>query len=311
MMNRREVAVGLFHDAEQARDAINALKDAGFSGNDISLLMPDRGEAREMAQETGTKAGEGAATGLVAGGVLGGLAGWLVGVGALAIPAVGPFIAAGAFATALGGAAIGAGVGAIAGALVGMGIPEEEAKYYEQEVRGGRTLLAVRAGDRMEEADELLHRYGAYDVEHRDRAAMASGAGVADAAPVERVGSDRPEAVTTGTGTRDTTTSGAAPTGSMAGGVVGRWEDFAPGYRSRWQERSGQTGGQWEDYEPQYRHGWEARNDPRYRDRPWPEVEADLRREWESRYADRPWDEARENVRAAWEDVSEPARPTP
>jgi hypothetical protein len=74
MMNRRDVAVGPFHDAEQARDAINALKAAGFSGSDISLLMPDRGQAREMAQETGTKAGEGAATGPVAGGVLGGLA---------------------------------------------------------------------------------------------------------------------------------------------------------------------------------------------------------------------------------------------
>jgi hypothetical protein len=103
-------------------------------------------------------------------------------VGALAVPAVGPFIAADAFATALGDAAIGAGVGAIAGALVGMGIPEEEARYYKQEVRGGRTLLAVRAGGRMEEADELLHRYGAYDVQHRDRAATSSAAGLAETA---------------------------------------------------------------------------------------------------------------------------------
>src|SRR5215207_11237305 len=212
-MARRTVAVGVFRDAERARDAIGALKDAGFTGSDISLLMPDRGEARDLAAETGTKAAEGAATGAVTGGILGGLGGFLLGIGALAIPGVGPFIAAGAFASALGGAALGAGLGAVAGALIGMGIPEEEARYYEEEVRGGRTLIAVRADGRMDEADSILHDHGAYDVEHRD-----------------------PVPATAGT----TTTSG----------VTGRWEDEAPGYRSRWQERYGATGGAWEDYEP-------------------------------------------------------------
>jgi len=168
--------VGLFHDSEDARRAIEALKDAGFRGDEISLLMPDRDQARQMAAETGTKAGEGAAAGLVAGGILGGLGGFLVGIGALAIPGVGPFIAAGAFATALGGAAVGAGVGAIAGALIGMGIPKEEAEYYEGEVRGGRTLVAVRAGDRVNQADGILHEFGAYDVEHRDRAPATTAA---------------------------------------------------------------------------------------------------------------------------------------
>src|SRR5215207_8843920 len=159
-MARRTVAVGVFRDAERARDAIGALKDAGFGGSDISLLMPDRGEARDLAAETGTKAGEGAATGAVAGG-------FLLGIGALAIPGVGPFIAAGAFATALGGAAIGAGVGAVAGALIGMGIPQEEAKYYEGEAKAGRTLVTVRADGRYADAQRLLREYGAYDVESR------------------------------------------------------------------------------------------------------------------------------------------------
>src|SRR5690348_16572706 len=125
--------VGVFHDAEDARDAIEALKDAGFAAGDIGLLAHDRERGRELAEETGTRshAGEGAATGLVAGGILGGVGGWLVGIGALAIPGIGPFIAAGALGTALAGAAVGAGVGAVAGALIGLGIPEEEAKYYE------------------------------------------------------------------------------------------------------------------------------------------------------------------------------------
>src|SRR5215216_4743280 len=131
--NRGSTVVGVFADRDRAREAIEALKDAGFEGDTISVLSPDNDATREIAEDTGTHAGSGATTGAVAGGVLGGLGGWLVGIGALAIPGVGPFIAAGAFATAIGGAAVGVGVGAIAGALIGMGIPEEEAKSYEGE----------------------------------------------------------------------------------------------------------------------------------------------------------------------------------
>jgi uncharacterized protein (TIGR02271 family) len=163
--DNRSTVVGVFHDRDAARDAIEALKDAGFSAQDISILSPDKRATEQIADETGTHAASGAATGAVAGGILGGLGGWLVGIGALAIPGVGPFIAAGAFATALGGAAIGAGVGAIAGALVGMGIPEEEAKYYEGEVKSGRTLVTVRAGGRYAEAQQLLRQHGAYDMQ--------------------------------------------------------------------------------------------------------------------------------------------------
>lgn len=272
-MTARSVAVGVFEDNQRAREAIGALKDAGFRGDDISLLMPDQGQARDMAAETGTKAGEGAATGLLAGGILGGLGGFLVGIGALAIPGAGPFIAAGAFATALGGAAVGAGVGAIAGALIGMGIPEDEARYYEEEVRGGRTLVAVRANERIDEADRVLHDFGAYDVEHRDRAPTTAGA--------ER-------------------TSGTTGEVRTSGGTE-RWEDEAPRYRGRWQDRFGSSGGRWEDYEPAYRYGWEMRSDPEYRDRRWDEVEPDLRRNWETRYPSTPWDRMREAIRDAWD----------
>src|SRR4051794_30228387 len=111
-MQGRNVLVGVFHDAEDARSAVEALKDNGFHADDIGFLAHDRDQSRELAEDTGTRshAGQGAATGLVTGGVLGGLAGWLVGIGALAIPGVGPFIAAGAFGAALTGAAVGAGV---------------------------------------------------------------------------------------------------------------------------------------------------------------------------------------------------------
>jgi uncharacterized protein (TIGR02271 family) len=170
---RGSTVVGVFEDRDDARDAIEALKDAGFDADTISILSPDKRATQDMADETGTHAASGAATGAVAGGILGGLGGWLVGIGALAIPGVGPFIAAGAFATALGGAAIGAGVGAIAGALVGMGVPEEHAKYYEGEARAGRTLVTVRADGRYDEAQEILRDHDAYDVESR-RGEMAT-----------------------------------------------------------------------------------------------------------------------------------------
>jgi hypothetical protein len=172
-MMTREVAVCVFNTPEGARDAIAALEEAGFVGDEISLLTPDT-EKRDLEKEDKKeRAQKGALTGLLAGGVFGGLAGFLVGVGALAIPGVGPFIAAGALASALGGAAIGAGVGAIGGALVGMGVPKDEARYYEDEVRGGRSLVAVKSGARTDEADSLMHRLGGHSA--RDRA-PASGA---------------------------------------------------------------------------------------------------------------------------------------
>ena len=172
---RGSTVVGVFDDREDAREAIEALKDDGFTGDSISILSPDKQATQEIAEDTGTHAGSGAATGAVAGGILGGLGGWLVGIGALAIPGVGPFIAAGAFATALGGAAIGAGVGAIAGALMGMGVPEEHAKYYEGEAKAGKTLVTVRADGRYDDAQRILREHGAYDVESRDRPAVATG----------------------------------------------------------------------------------------------------------------------------------------
>jgi hypothetical protein len=125
-------------------------------------------------RDRGNKAPEGAVTGAVAGGILGGLGAWLVGLGALAIPGVGPFLAAGAFATALAGAAVGAGVGAIAGALIGMGIPEEEARYYEQEARSGRTLVTVRNAGRSDEARTIMQRHGAYDFQTREAATTST-----------------------------------------------------------------------------------------------------------------------------------------
>src|SRR6185312_6052155 len=129
----------------QADQIVDRRKNAGFSNNDISVLFPDKETTRDFAHEKNTKAPEGIATGAGTGGVLGGALGWLAGIGALAIPGVGPFIAAGPILAALSGAAVGATLGGITGALVGMGIPEYEAKRYEGKIRSGNILISVHS----------------------------------------------------------------------------------------------------------------------------------------------------------------------
>src|SRR5687767_13430366 len=150
----------------QATTIVEQLKAAGFSNNDISALLPDKAGTRDFAHEQHTKAPEGAATGAATGGVLGGALGWLAGIGALAIPGLGPFIAAGPIMAALSGAAVGASVGGLTGALAGMGIPEYEAKRYEGKVRDGNILLSVHTDDSEQRslAKSIFERAGAEDV---------------------------------------------------------------------------------------------------------------------------------------------------
>jgi hypothetical protein len=137
----------LVKNDSQAIRIANRLKNSGFSPNDISILSPDRGGVRDLAHQDSTKAPEGAATGAGTGAVLGGALGWLVGVGSLAIPGVGPLIAAGPILAALSGAALGGTAGGITGGLIGLGIPEYEAQQYEGKLREGNILLSVHADD--------------------------------------------------------------------------------------------------------------------------------------------------------------------
>jgi len=150
----------------QAETVLNEFKAAGFSNNDISVLVPDTMGTHDLAPEKHTKAPEGTTTGATTGGILGGALGWLAGIGALAIPGLGPFIAAGPIMAALSGAAVGSAVGGLTGALVGMGIPEYEAKLYEGKLREGNTLISVHTEDREERklAKDIFERCGAQDV---------------------------------------------------------------------------------------------------------------------------------------------------
>jgi hypothetical protein len=151
---------------EQAEHIVLELKQAGFTSDDISALLPDRRGTRDFAHEHHTKAPEGATTGGVVGLGVGAGLGWLAGIGALAIPGVGPFIAAGPIMAALGGAAVGTATGGIIGALVGMGIPEFEAKRYDAKVREGSILISVHteSGNQRDAAREIFRRNNADDI---------------------------------------------------------------------------------------------------------------------------------------------------
>jgi len=158
----------------EAERIVNQLRAAGFAGDDVSVLFPDKTGTRDFAHEQHTKAPEGAATGAGTGGLLGGGLGWLVGIGALAIPGVGPFIAAGPIMAALAGAAVGAAAGGLTGALVGLGMPEYEAKQYERKILKGNMLISVHTedGDEVDRAKEIFKREGAQDISYTGEAAV-------------------------------------------------------------------------------------------------------------------------------------------
>ena len=166
MAGKNTAVFGIYSSGEHAERAVEKIIAAGFPSANISVLLPDSRSTKEFAHEKGTKAPEGTTTGATAGGVIGGTLGILAGVGALAIPGVGPLIAAGPIMAGLAGLGVGGVVGGLVGALVGMGIPEYEAKRYEGRVKGGGTLLSVHCDTSMQvsRAKDLLKATGAEDI---------------------------------------------------------------------------------------------------------------------------------------------------
>lgn len=196
MAGKNTAAFGIFADRTLVEGAVDRLRRDGFRNTDISVLFPENAGTKDFAHKKGTKAPEGATAGAGTGVVLGGALGWLAGIGTLAIPGLGPFIAAGPIMAALAGAGVGGAVGGIVGALVGMGIPEYEAKRYEGRIRSGGILLSVHCDNSewTKKAKEILEESGGEDV-------SSTGESSADYAK-----SDRPMPRTEpdyGPGTRD------------------------------------------------------------------------------------------------------------
>jgi hypothetical protein len=165
-MAKNKSVFGIYSSRNAVENAVLALKNAGFQQSDVSVLLPENLGNREIATEKNTKAPEGATAGAGTGAVIGGTLGWLVGIGALAIPGLGPFIAAGPIMAALAGAGVGGAVGGVSGALVGMGIPEFEAKRYEGRLQKGGILVSVHCdtSEEVKRAKDILQRTGAEDI---------------------------------------------------------------------------------------------------------------------------------------------------
>src|SRR6202140_1230472 len=185
MAGKNTAVFGIYPSYASVENGVDALRSAGFRNADISALFPESAGTRDFAHEKNTKAPEGATTGAGTGVVLGGAMGWLLGIGALAIPGLGPFIAAGPIMAALAGAGGGGAVGGLTGALIGMGIPEYVVKRYEGKVKDGGILLSVHSDDSQwtKKAKEILKRTGAEDVSSTGEASADKG----DKTPIREV----------------------------------------------------------------------------------------------------------------------------
>jgi len=173
----------VYNNREEVERTIDALRDHGFRATDVSVLWPENPGSKDLAHELHTKAPEGTAAGATTGAIIGGALGWLAGIGALAVPGIGPLLAAGPIVAALAGAGAAGAVGGVTGALIGYGVPEIEAKRYEGRVRKGGVLLSVHADSRewAHRAKEILVQSGGQDVS------------VADEAKGDFANSDRPK----------------------------------------------------------------------------------------------------------------------
>jgi len=305
----RNVVVGVFQDRQQAQHAVQELRRVGFPEADIGVAARDTGTSATGTASTsdqGSAAGTGAAVGAVAGAGTGAL--WALGIAAGMLPAIGPIIAGGILASVLASAAGGAIAGGIAGALIGLGVPEDEANYYDEEFKAGRTIVTVKANGRYDEATNLLRRLGAYDVK-TPRTTQAGTTGQTHAQGATATGSQphyaQPAATTAGgqqhTGQQHFAQSAA--TASNAGAFATTPEDAY--WRQNFQSRpyAGQASS-YDQYRPAYPYGWESWR--QHRGKRFDEVESDLRSGWEKNRSQSglTWEKAKDAVRDAWEHLT-------
>jgi hypothetical protein len=268
MAGKNTAVFGIFKTKADAENCVGALRDNGFRVEDISVLLPENLGSKDLKTEKATKTPEGVTTGATTGAVIGGALGLLAGIGALAIPGLGPFIAAGPIVATLAGIGAGGTIGGLTGALIGMGMPEYEAKRYEGRVREGGILLSVHCDNSewTRKAKDMLQRVGASDV-------SSTGESGADFAK-----SDRP----------------------MPRGIEGD-EDYAGDFRLHYERTFVATGVPFEQYSPAYEYGYQMAGEPRYRGRNFNDVEGDLRRDYERAHPNSTWEKMKDAVRYGWD----------
>jgi len=308
--------VGSFDTFEEARQVMRELQQGGFPQSDISIIANNatgqygtEGQLPKDAPATLSDTGSGAATGAAAGGLLGGAAGLIVGLMGLAIPGIGPIVAAGPLAATLAGAGAGAVAGGLIGGLTGVGVPEEEAHVYAEAVRRGAALVTVRAdGARAEDAAAIMRRGGAVDVERRAELWRQQGWERHDPAsdPYSVDDLQRERSLYAGSLGVAASESVAARSQAKRSRPSMQRDPAFDEHRDYFRMHHGEDYGAaaFDDFEPAYRYGWGLGNDQRYRDRDWSAVESDARRDWESRYPDNTWERFKSAVRRGWERTS-------
>lgn len=280
--------VGYFDQHAQAQAAVRSLVDTGFSRSDISLVASDpTGEYAKSNVVTSTdpNATSYTAAGAGTGAVLGGIGGLLVGIGALAIPGVGPVIAAGPIMTTLLGAGVGAAAGGLIGILMDAGIPENEAQYYAEGLRRGGAVVTVSTQDEMlvERATNIFERHGAVDIDRRADEWRQSG----------------------WTGYDSNVRSNAATTPltqNQHNAGFGKFDDYEPDFRNNFTTRYSTRGYTYDRYEPAYRYGYTLATDQRYVNKDWTVIEADARRDWEKNNQGA-WEDFKDSIRYGWDRV--------
>ncbi len=301
--------VGSFDSFEEAQEVVRDLQQRGYSRDDISVIANDAagkysnqpaggGSTRSDPASTVSDTGASTATGAAAGGVLGGAAGLVVGLMGLAIPGIGPIVAAGPIAAALAGAGVGAVAGGLIGGLTGVGVSEDDAGYYAESVRRGGALVTVRADDsRAEDAASVMRSHGAVDIERRAEQWKQQGWTRGSYGALGAT-SDQNFGVASQMGA-DTTASGMAVASTAS--IWSNDEDF----RTHYSDYLSTAGGTYEDYEPAYRYGSDLGSNARYRGRGWSEIESDARRDWESRNPNDGWERFKAAIRRGWERTSD------
>lgn len=319
-----KTVVALYDEIEDARDAVEDLVDSGVARDDVSLMARDVNNEYSHyidGDETGDSVGEGAAVGATGGAVIGGLAGVLVGMGALAIPGIGPVVAAGPIAAGLTGAGMGAVAGGLLGALAGWGVPEEEAEYYAEGVRRGGTLVAVRVSDdHASNVVDILEDHDPVDVERRaeywrseyDWSGYDREADPYDADQIATYRERRStwesdydyddddfDTQTRGTNGRYTRSYAGAAAAGMGTAGAG-FADYDQEFRRHYNTRYATSGYDYDRYQPAYRYGYTLGTDRRYQNNDWASVEPQARRRWEEEH-DSAWEDFKEAVRHGWE----------
>ena len=300
--------VALFDDVNTAQRALEEMLSKGFDRNDISVVRADQKTGAGAKEAADAIEPSGTATGAGIGAALGGIAGLVIGLGALAIPGVGPIVAAGPLAATLAGAGIGAATGGIIGALADAGIPEQDAGYYAEGIRRGGTLLTVRTDEnRVSQATEILNRFAPVNVNERANEWRAAGwTGYDKDAGTYTPGATGGQYSAGGgmdvTGSRYASSS-ISSTGQYAGmsprSSSGRFEDFDADFRTDWETRYRNTGFNYQRYQPAYRYGWEAGS--RYQGRDWNDVAPNLRTDWQRNHPNDAWEDFKDSVRTGWE----------